>query len=416
MEAWKTMPGPPTPAETKSPHLVLAGFGFAPQRQSGDKNFWYELIPVLLEEGAGRITIISLDPSPGVRNKLVDYYRVGDRFVCLRRLPTRLLRWESALSNGGRHFPQGLPLLEKMLSLLTLRQEIQGSHRPSEPTRLHLMDNLGPLNPLLASFLPIPVSVSAICLNGRRPPSIQKAFAQLSFRHPRVQVVPYTRAYEERLRSWGIKAMHQIPWGVDTNRPLPSLEAKAQAKTGLGLDPALPLYVWAGFINQIHEADFHLARGRAQAALARGLQATFFFAFKLESYNKNYGAWHTSERGIIVKATSVAEFEQLRLAADVFYSPFLQQSHIIAPPLTWIEFMAQGVPVVTTAVGGVEEIISHGRTGFIAPEPHLLPEMLLAIRDRARDMRAACQEAMRRQRDLRFIAKQYLEFWFGSRQ
>jgi glycosyltransferase involved in cell wall biosynthesis len=415
VEIWRPLTGRPLPDKAVGPHLILVGMDFVPRRVSGDKNFWYELIHAL--SGAiSRITIISLDPSPEIRHKMVDYFCVAEMPICLRRLPTRLLRWGTSLSNRGGTFPHGLAVVEKMVSCVSLWQEIRAVQRPLEPTQVHLMDNLGPINPLLATVLNIPVSVSAIAFNGRRPPGIQKLYALLSFLHPKIRAIPYTRAYQERLRSWGIKAVHHIPWGVDTRLPLPSAEAKTQAKALLQLDPALPLYVWSGFIQQIDEADFHLAVRQARAAMDKGLRATFFFAFKSACYNNNYGAWHAPERGIIVKGTSVAEFEQLRLAADVFYSPFSQQSHIIGPPLTWIEFMAQGVPIVTTAVGGVEEIISQGRTGFIAPEPNLLPEMLLAVRDCSREMRNDCQDEMRHQRDLRLIAQKYLKLWFGDKQ
>ncbi len=50
-------------------------------------------------------------------------------------------------------------------------------------------------------------------------------------------------------------------------------------------------------------------------------------------------------------------------AADVFLLTSISEGI----PLTLIEAMAAGVPVVSTAVGGVDEVVEDGRTGLLAP-------------------------------------------------
>jgi len=47
-----------------------------------------------------------------------------------------------------------------------------------------------------------------------------------------------------------------------------------------------------------------------------------------------------------------------------FFSPILADASTASPPLTWIESMALGVPVVTTNVAGVSELVSDGHTGY----------------------------------------------------
>jgi glycosyltransferase involved in cell wall biosynthesis len=49
--------------------------------------------------------------------------------------------------------------------------------------------------------------------------------------------------------------------------------------------------------------------------------------------------------------------------SDVFVRP----SHIEGMPLTILEAMATGLPVIACDVGGVREIVDHGTTGFVVP-------------------------------------------------
>src|SRR5262249_48251746 len=46
---------------------------------------------------------------------------------------------------------------------------------------------------------------------------------------------------------------------------------------------------------------------------------------------------------------------------------FLLSSISEGIPLTVIEAMAAGVPVVSTGVGGIPEVVEEGRTGMLAP-------------------------------------------------
>jgi L-malate glycosyltransferase len=57
------------------------------------------------------------------------------------------------------------------------------------------------------------------------------------------------------------------------------------------------------------------------------------------------------------------DFESLLAASDVFLLPSEQESFGLAA----LEAMACGVPVVASDVGGVPEVVEHGRSGFLAP-------------------------------------------------
>ena len=60
---------------------------------------------------------------------------------------------------------------------------------------------------------------------------------------------------------------------------------------------------------------------------------------------------------------SRADVPRLLHAADIFLLTSISEGI----PLTVIEAMAAGLPVVATRVGGVPEIVEEGRTGWLAP-------------------------------------------------
>lgn len=64
----------------------------------------------------------------------------------------------------------------------------------------------------------------------------------------------------------------------------------------------------------------------------------------------------------VVLAGNRADVADLLAASDVF----LMSSISEGIPLTIIEAMAAGLPVVSTAVGGIPEMIQHGQNGFLA--------------------------------------------------
>lgn len=58
-----------------------------------------------------------------------------------------------------------------------------------------------------------------------------------------------------------------------------------------------------------------------------------------------------------------SDIPQLLVAGDAFLLSSISEGI----PLTLIEAMAAGIPVVSTNVGGIPEVIEHGRTGLLAP-------------------------------------------------
>ena len=86
-------------------------------------------------------------------------------------------------------------------------------------------------------------------------------------------------------------------------------------------------------------------------------------------------------------------------------------SHHEGFPMTMIEAMASGVPVIATAVGGIPEAITDGQTGFLIPRS--VDELVRTLRrlyqspELWRSVSAATRERFQRQFEISHIVKQY---------
>jgi glycosyltransferase involved in cell wall biosynthesis len=75
---------------------------------------------------------------------------------------------------------------------------------------------------------------------------------------------------------------------------------------------------------------------------------------------------------------SVRDVPRLLSRASMFVLPSLSEGI----PLTVLEAMARGLPVVATRVGGVPEVVVHGQTGLLVPsgDPAALAQAILTLR------------------------------------
>jgi glycosyltransferase involved in cell wall biosynthesis len=106
--------------------------------------------------------------------------------------------------------------------------------------------------------------------------------------------------------------------------------------------------------------------------------------------------------GAAVMAGSRADVMRVFDAADLCLHP----SRADAFPTTLIEAMAASVPVLATAVGGIPEIITDGRTGVLMPappSPQAVAAQLAALIDDS-GTRASLAANARRDYELRFTA------------
>jgi glycosyltransferase involved in cell wall biosynthesis len=403
-------------------HLVLIGIDFVPRRATGDKNFWAAVLPELAL-GIDRISVISVRDEPEPHERL----RIGACEVDIRYLPpavagshgggtmrgSRFLRWR-----GGSH-PRLQGLIGKQLMTRRIAAALGEVLRGTAGAHVHLMDNFGPANHVLARAARsrgATASVTAIAYE-RRGRRTYDWFLRLSYRVRGLDVITMSTTYARKLRSLGLRRSRvtRIPWGVHPastpGSPVPDAAA-ARGRLGVPLDR--PLVLWAGFIQQIREPDFELAYDVATQARAAGLDATFLFAFKPETFRAAYADRHRPSNGIHVLPTPVDVFADARTAADVLFSPIEARDCIVAPPLTWIECMSTGIPVVSTDVAGADELIEDGRTGYRARDGADLAAKLRLACDRFPEMGAACRAKVAREYDLTAIGRAYREHWYGT--
>ena len=397
-------------------HVVLAGLNYSPQRGTGDKNFWAQLVPRLARD-LDRISVVS------VRHETVstEVERIDGCLIETSYVPPVLMggsrskvgQRKSAWTGGS--YPRAIGLIEKQIVLRRIVHRVDAILQAEPATYVHLMDNLGPANPLFERVVRrrgSRLSVSAIAYE-RRGRRGYNSYVRLSYGDPSIRVIPYSRRLATRLEELGVSraSITRIPWGTNTIEP-PDPSAQTAARRRLGLPTDVPIFLWAGFIQQIREPDFELAVRLATVARARGLDVVFVFAFKPETFRPAFEVHHRPEAGFHVVASPLDMFSDLRIAADALFSPIGDRDCIVAPPLTWIEMMAAGKPVLTTDVPGAEELVVDGRTGYLARDDDGIVHALFAMRDTFAFMQAACRETAADEYGLDGIRRAYIRRWF----
>jgi glycosyltransferase involved in cell wall biosynthesis len=166
--------------------------------------------------------------------------------------------------------------------------------------------------------------------------------------------------------------------GIDMNRQFPDRET---ARRALGLDPRRPAVGMVGRLSRQKAPEDFL---RVAVLVARKVPATTFVVVgdgplrsQLEQLAASQGI------GASTRFLGFRDDVPLVLAAlDVFLLTSLWEGF----PLTILEAMATGKPVVATTVSGVPEVVEHGVTGFLTPPKRveqLATHVVTLLRDSA---------------------------------
>lgn len=164
---------------------------------------------------------------------------------------------------------------------------------------------------------------------------------------------------ELALRTWPGGRIEVIPNGVDTNRFRPLASNASPGKDG-------PLVLLA--VAQLIERKGlqHLVAALAQLSPERrrrvrlSLCGTGPYEHALRRQVRSAGLDNQVEFAGLISHDRIPEI--LR-AADVFVLPSLQEGL----PLSLLEAMACGLPVVATRVGGIPEVVRDGDNGWLVP-------------------------------------------------
>lgn len=144
-----------------------------------------------------------------------------------------------------------------------------------------------------------------------------------------------------------------------------------------------------------------------------GVKARLVLAGEGEERAKIEAAIRETElQGHVTLLGARRDIPRLLSAADAFLLSSLSEGI----PLTLIEAMAAGVPIVSTDVGGIPEVIDHGATGLLAPardDGRLAKHLQRALTDLAlrQSIIAAAQDKARERFSLDEMHRRYAEVY-----
>ena len=361
-------------------NVLLIGIDYFSNRGSGDKNFWYCLLPTLAETIEEIVVIsfnyrtINVETQP-TANRSIQIFNVRPSHIGIDLRPA-----PSTVHNKNKchsHFksPPRSPL-EYFLSFIRICPLVRRLVAERSITNIHLMDNFGPAMHLLQHWVsPVPVSVSAMGYYARSP--LHDSYLQLCYRGLDA-VIPFSEAYRKKLLELGLleQRLHVIPWGIDVASvgEAATPEEREDLKHSLEIPSGRKLVLWTGFIQQIKEKELYVSLEIAQNLIQCRNDMHFVFALKPGCCHPSYRRFATPR--IRLLATTNEVFLRFLRAADYLLSPVTNTRSIVTPPLTWIEAMAVGVPVVTNQLPGVEAIVLPGENGFVAESMAAIPALL----------------------------------------
>lgn len=204
----------------------------------------------------------------------------------------------------------------------------------------------------------------------------------------------------------------RIPLGVDLELYKPC-EDKPSAKRRLGISPDHKVFSWFGPIEPSTRRDFCCVLNAAQYVHERFPASFFIFAFKngIPSKVGPCGDWVRFYQGL-------RHIRDILSATDAIILPFSRRSWQRGLPLTIVEALASGVPVITTKRGGLDETITDGFNGLLVQEPEDVCQAALTLceaKGKLDEMSRNARLVAERRFDLNAVVQAYVDLWDGSK-
>jgi glycosyltransferase involved in cell wall biosynthesis len=384
-------------------NILLLGFGYYPFRISGDKNFWFDLSRELSGE-LNKMVMVSVNSSP------VRFEQKGNIWLYNVQRPFHTEKDEkSILKFQLRTHPLPWEIVERSATMLKLLPPLQKLIKLHNIKVIHLMDNFGFSTALVRLLFPkVRVYATAITYNTHNLPTKPYGSYQRIIFGNLDKLVVSCKAYRDRLIEHGFSKdkIEVIRWGIPiTNRKQKITNRRKHPSTN-------KVVLWTGFTQQIREGSFQLSLSVAQKITSQKSSIDFVFAVKSESYDKAYEYFQNEHLRIVT--TDSEKFTELLNRTDLLLAPVVRLRSIIAPPLTWIECMARGIPIISTQAPGVDEILIHNQTGFVAKsneELESLIEKVLEDKDLMSEVSINAKELVKEKYNLKDIAQDYLRLW-----
>lgn len=200
----------------------------------------------------------------------------------------------------------------------------------------------------------------------------------------------------------------RIPLGVDLELYKPCAD-KSDAKRRLGIRDDHKVFSWFGPIEPSTPRDFSCVLNAAQLIHERFPASFFIFAFKgrVPSKAGPCGDW-------VRFYQDLDHIRDILDATDAVTLPFSRQSWQKGLPLTIVEALASGVPVITTRRGGLDETIVNGFNGLLIQEPEDVCQAVLSLCEmegKLHEMSRNARLVAERRFDLNTVAQAYVDLW-----
>ena len=182
-----------------------------------------------------------------------------------------------------------------------------------------------------------------------------------------------------------------IPPAIDLNRFNPSISGK-EVKKQLNLDTNILLYV--GDLAKSRGADVLIkALGKIKKQIPE-IKLLFAVNMPLEKYKKerleikekiNFYDLNNN----VIPLGIVNNMPEVMACCDAFIAPYRDIEGIADYPISILEAMAVGKPVIATGVGGIPEIISHRKNGLLVKpnDPVELANAIVYVLNNKREAR-----------------------------
>jgi glycosyltransferase involved in cell wall biosynthesis len=236
---------------------------------------------------------------------------------------------------------------------------------------------------------------------------------QLAFRYRFGGVVPVAVADEVRAsiqQLYGYPDPPLIPNGVPTDEYAPDPDTRAQWRQAHGIEPYATVLVHVGrFAPPKNHAL--LIEAFAQVRSDAPLYLLLVGGGELENAVREQVAG-LGLQGRVRFLGVRADVADILRASDVF----VLSSRVEGNPMSVMEAMAAGLPVVSTAVGGVPELVREGVTGLLVPseDAGALAQAMQALVDdpvRRQAMGAAARQHAVAHFDIRHTVRMYEELY-----
>lgn len=366
---------------TMSNNILIFGCDFFPTRKTSEINFWNDMVEMLAGHFE-QVVILS------VNHREVDEEKLADNVWLYNVRPHYFGKGTSHKDpeySGSKFQKMPFSIVYKTYSFLQYLPVFDRLIKKHDIGIIHYMRVFGLLNSKLTRKYPqlyFSITVPTHVDRGFPLHGIYHVIKNMALK-PMDKIIATSDATRDRLEHLGIKRdlLEVIHWTISDHEKPVLQEGIDRIKAKYKIGDGSKVILWAGPLQDTGAAEFYFALEVAKKVVSQSKYFTFVFAFKPDKLKPEYGQAAKNVDNVYVIETGRNEFLGLRSLADLFLSPVCNKNRTLAPPLTWIEMMRLGKPVITTNVSGVNEIIIHGEDGFVIDTVEGIVTLLIGLNE-----------------------------------